>query len=210
MARKGIPIVVSAASGTGKTSLCLRLLETLSQVERSVSYTTRAPRGAEADGRDYYFVSADKFRDMIAKDAFVEWAEVFGNHYGTGVEAVRRQLADGVDVFLDIDVQGGLQIRERFPEALLIFLLPPSMEELKRRLINRATDAADVIERRLREARSEIAQCRDYDYLVVNDDFDKAAADLRAIVVASRYRVDRNDALVDRLVGSVAEPPARA
>ena len=191
--------MVSAASGTGKTSLCRRLLTTLSYVERSVSYTTRAPRGEELDGRDYHFIDDAKFDEMIAGDAFIEWAEVFGQRYGTGEAAVRRQLEDGVDVFLDIDVQGGLQIRERFPDALLIFLLPPSLDELRRRLVNRATDAPDEIERRLREARSEIAQCRGYDYLVVNDDFDKAAADLRGIVVAARSRASRNGALVDVL-----------
>ena len=200
MSKPGIPIVVSAASGTGKTSLCLKLLETLSKVERSVSYTTRKPRGEEIDGRDYHFVDDPTFDRMIAENAFIEHADVFGFRYGTGYAAIRRQLDEGVDVLLDIDVQGGLQIRDSLPESLLIFLLPPSMTELRRRLINRATDAPDVIERRLREARNEIAQCRGYDYLVLNDDFDKAAADLRAIVIAARNTAHRNDELVDALV----------
>lgn len=197
--RKGIPIVVSAASGTGKTSLCVRLLQTLSHVERSISYTTRAPRGDEIDGRDYYFVTREEFEKMIEADEFLEWAEVFGQRYGTGESAVRKQLDAGVDVLLDIDVQGGLQVQQRLPEAVLLFLLPPSMEELRRRLINRATDAPDEIERRLGEASKEMRQCRCYDYLVLNDDFDKAASDLRSIVVGARHRTKRNLEWINRL-----------
>ena len=197
--RKGIPIVVSAASGTGKTSLCVRLLQTLSHVERSISYTTRAPRGDEVDGRDYYFVSREKFDEMIEEGEFLEWADVFGQRYGTGESAVRKQLDAGVDVLLDIDVQGGLQVQERLPEAILLFLLPPSMEELRRRLFNRATDAPDEIERRLGEASNEMGQCRQYDYLVLNDDFDKAAADLRSIIVGARHRTKRNLNWINRL-----------
>jgi len=197
--RKGIPIVVSAASGTGKTSLCVRLLETLSHVERSISYTTRAPRGEEVDGRDYYYIEGDEFDRMVQADEFLEWADVFGKKYGTGEAAVRKQLDAGVDVLLDIDVQGGLQVQKRLPEAVLIFLLPPSMDELRRRLINRATDAPDEIERRLNEASNEMQQCRNYDYLVLNDDFDKAASDLRSIIVGARHRTNRNLEWVDRL-----------
>ena len=197
--RKGIPIVVSAASGTGKTSLCVRLLQTLSHVERSISYTTRAPRGEEVDGRDYYYVEDNEFDRMVQADEFLEWADVFGKKYGTGEAAVRKQLDAGVDVLLDIDVQGGLQVQERLPEAVLIFLLPPSMDELRRRLINRATDAPDEIERRLSEASNEMQQCRNYDYLVLNDDFDKAASDLRSIIVGARHRTNRNLMWVDRL-----------
>jgi guanylate kinase len=197
--RKGIPIVVSAASGTGKTSMCVRLLQTLSHVERSISYTTRAPRGDEVHGRDYYFISRQEFARMVAADELLEWAEVFGQHYGTGEESVREQLDVGVDVLLDIDVQGGLQVQQKLPEAVLIFLLPPSMAELRRRLINRATDAPDEIERRLSEASTEMSQCRLYDYLVLNDDFDKAASDLRAVVIASRHRAKRNLHWIDRL-----------
>jgi len=198
--RKGLPIVISAASGTGKTSLCLRLLESLSSVTRSVSYTTRRPRGTEQHGRDYYFVDDDEFDRMIAADEFVEWAEVFGRRYGTGIQSVQEQLDQGLDVLLDIDVQGGSQIRKRLPSALLVFLLPPSMDELRRRLNNRATDSPDAIERRLGEAKSEIAQCAVYDYLVVNDDFEKAAADLRAIVTAARLEASRPTTLIETLL----------
>ena len=196
---KGIPIVVSAASGTGKTSLCKRLLETLSHTARSISYTTRAPRGGEAHGQDYFFVDDAEFDRMIAAGELIEWAEVFGRRYGTGFRAVQDQLAEGVDVLLDIDVQGGGQVRERLEHALLIFLLPPSMEELRRRLVNRAEDAPDAIARRLNEAKEEIRASASYDYLVVNDDFEQAATDLRAIVRTHRLRRNRRDDLVAAL-----------
>lgn len=197
--RRGIPIVVSAASGTGKTSLCLKLLEMLSNVTRSVSYTTRDPRGAERDGIDYHFVSDEEFERLVQAGEFLEWAEVFGKRYGTGLSATVEKLDQGLDVLLDIDVQGGAQIKTRLPEALLIFLLPPTMEELARRLENRATDSTDQVERRLKEARREIAQCGLYDYLVVNDDFEKAAADLRAIVTSARLQAARPE-IVQRLL----------
>lgn len=202
MARNGILIVISAASGTGKTSLRRRLLETLSNTARSISYTTRKPRGDEIHGREYFFVDSAEFDRMVANKEFIEWAEVFGHRYGTGLKAVRDQLATGVDVLLDIDVQGGAQIKELMKDALLIFLLPPSMAELRRRLVNRATDAPEVIERRLANAKLEIGQSRCYDFLVVNDDFDRAAADMRAIIQASRMQVNRPDDLVEALLSS--------
>lgn len=205
MKRKGIPIVISAASGTGKTSLCIRLLETLTHVTRSISYTTRAPRGTELHGRNYYFVEDAEFDRMIAADEFIEWAEVFGHRYGTSIGSVKDQLESGLDVLLDIDVQGGKQLRRKLPQSLLIFLLPPSMEELRRRLVNRATESPDAIARRLAEARSEIAECEIYDYLIVNDDFEKAAADLRAIVTAARLRASRPTDVVDELLRSDGE-----
>jgi guanylate kinase len=200
--RVGIPIVISAASGTGKTSLCARLLSTLSQTARNISYTTRAPRGEELDGVNYHFVSDETFDAMIALGEFIEHAEVFGHRYGTGLKWVQKQLASGVDVLLDIDVQGGAQIRDRLPEALLIFLLPPSMDELRRRLTNRATDAPDAIARRLAKAKDEIKQAERYEYLVVNDDFEAAADELRAIIKACRIRRNRRAALIESLVSS--------
>jgi guanylate kinase len=184
----GIPIVISAASGTGKTSLCLRLLRTLTKTARSVSYTTRRPRGEEVDGRDYCFVDELEFDRMIRAGEFVEWAEVYRYRYGTSYRSVENQLKQGLDVLLDIDVQGGMQIRERLPDALLVFLLPPSMDELRRRLVNRATDSAEQIDVRLDNARQEIARARSYDYLIVNDDFEAAAEEVRAIVRAHRIR----------------------
>lgn len=202
MQRRGFPIVISAASGTGKTSLCRRLLQTMSHTARSISYTTRAPRGDEVDGRDYHFVDGATFDRMIARNEFIEWAQVFEHRYGTGFKAVQEQLESGVDVLLDIDVQGGSQIRERMPDALLVFLLPPSMAELRRRLVNRATDAPDVIETRLAEARTEIREAANYEYLVVNDDFEQAAVDLRAIVRARRLQRNRRNDLLQRLLGA--------
>lgn len=192
--------MISAASGTGKTSLRRRLLETLNNTARSISYTTRSPRGDEMHGRDYYFTDEREFDRMVRDNEFIEWAVVFGYRYGTALKTVKEQLASGFDVLLDIDVQGGQQIRRELPDALLIFLLPPSMDELRRRLVNRATDSPQVIERRLGEARNEIAQCKFYDYLVVNDDLEKAASDMRAIILAQRMRVNRPDDLVARLL----------
>ncbi len=202
MNRTGIPIVISAASGTGKTSLCKALLKTLSHTARSISYTTRSARGGEVDGVDYHFVDDATFDRMVAEDAFIEWAQVFEHRYGTGVASVREQLQSGVDVLLDIDVQGGAQIRDKLPDALMIFLLPPSMSELRRRLVNRAEDAPDVIEQRLAEAKAEIERSTVYDYLVVNDEFEQAAIDLRAIVRAHRLRQNRPTELVEGLLGS--------
>ena len=199
-ARKGIPIVVSAASGTGKTSLCKRLLETLSQTARSISYTTRPARGHEREGRDYHFVDEATFDRMIEAGDFLEWAAVHDHRYGTGVSAVREQLGLGLDVLLDIDVQGGAQVRRRLDHALLIFLLPPSMQELRRRLVNRAEDDPAEVGRRLQRAREEIRQADGYDYLVVNDDFDAAADLLRAIIRTHRVAVNRPEALVRALL----------
>lgn len=202
MKKKGILIVISAASGTGKTSLRRRLLETLSNTERSISFTTRAPRGEEVHGRDYSFVDDAEFQRMIDRGDFIEWAEVYGYRYGTAWSMVRHQLESGVDVLLDIDVQGGQQIKAMMPEALLIFVLPPSMTELRRRLVNRATDAPEVIERRLAKAKDELRVSRIYDYLVVNEDFDRAASEMRAIILAARLRVNRPDDLVETLLAS--------
>lgn len=201
IAKQGIPIVISAASGTGKTSLCIRLLETLSNIARSVSFTTRPKRGHEEDGRDYHFIDHSTFESMIQRGEFVEWAQVFQQRYGTAFAAVQDQLRSGVDVLLDIDVQGGEQIQQRFPNALTVFLLPPSMNELRRRLENRATEGADAIERRLAEARREIDKGQQsYDLLVVNDDFEQAAADLRAAIRAHRLRHRRPNGLVAALL----------
>ena len=198
--RRGIPIVVSAASGTGKTSLCVRLLRTLSHAARSISFTTRPPRGDEVHGRDYYFVSEGEFDRMVHDDELLEWASVFDRRYGTGSRVVQEQLQRGIDVLLDIDVQGGQQIKSKLPEALTIFLLPPSMDELRRRLVNRATEAPDAVERRLMEARREIEQGRGYDLLIVNDDFEQAAEDLRAAIRTHRLMRNRPAELMESLL----------
>ncbi|MCB9652780.1 MAG: guanylate kinase [Deltaproteobacteria bacterium] len=200
--RRGLAIVVSAASGTGKTSLCRALLKTLSNVASSISYTTRKPRGEEEHGREYYFVDDATFDRMIEGREFVEWAEVFGRRYGTAFHTVEEQLDAGTDVLLDIDVQGGAQIRDRVAGAVLIFLLPPSMDELRRRLTNRAEDSLCDIERRLAEAKEEIQASGPYDYLLINDDFDEALSTLRSVIRAERLRRSRPNELVQRLLSA--------
>ncbi len=178
--------VVAAPSGAGKTTLVRMLLAEERAVHLSISFTTRAPRPGEQDGREYHFVGVDRFRAMIAQDEFLEWAEVHGNFYGTSKKWIGEQLAAGHDVLLEIDWQGAQQVRKIFPEAIGIFILPPSMEELSRRLTGRGTDAADVIERRLAAAEAEMRHVGEFDYAIINDQLDQALQDLRAIVRSSR------------------------
>ncbi|MEW5746578.1 MAG: guanylate kinase [Nitrospirota bacterium] len=191
--RKGSLFVVSAPSGAGKTSLCQKLCEILPGIRYSVSYTTRAPRPGEIDDVHYTFVDAAAFRAMAAAGEFVEWAEVHGNFYGTSRRRIEELLQAGTDVILDIDVQGARQIRRSLPGCLLLFILPPSMEVLKQRLTGRMSDTAAVIERRLRNALAEIAEYKNYDYVIINDLFDEALRDLSSIVLAERVRVTKID-----------------
>ena len=190
---RGFPVVLSAASGTGKTTLSKMLLDADPRLVLSISYTTRAPRGSEENGVDYHFVDVGTFEGMIAQDAFIEHALVHGNRYGSSKEWTRKQLDAGRDVVFDIDVQGGAQIKKLFPEALLLFILPPSMQELEGRLRRRGTDSDDVIARRLEAARQEItAGIAHYDYVVVNERVEQALGDLLAILRARRLaKVDR-------------------
>lgn len=183
---KGHLYIISAASGTGKTSLVRRLLEVDPQVVVSVSHTTRGKRAGEIDGRDYNFVTLEEFDRRIGEGQFLEYAEVFGNKYGTSQVWVQKQLDQGLDVILEIDWQGAAQVRRLMPSAKSIFILPPSREVLENRLRNRGTDAEDVIARRLSEAVSEMSHYGEFDYLVVNDDFSDALADLAAIFRAGR------------------------
>lgn len=202
MTRRGFPVVLSAASGTGKTTLGHMLLDGDQELRLSVSFTTRKPRGEERDGVDYHFVDEATFREMIARGAFLEWAEVHGNLYGSSAEWTEEQLALGHDVLFDIDVQGGQQIKARFPEACLVFLVPPSMEELAERLKRRGTDDAAVIERRLNAARQEIEEgLATYDYVITNDRLDRALFDLTAIVRAHRLKGLNRQKMRDRLLG---------
>jgi guanylate kinase len=186
--RRGIPIVLSAASGTGKTTLGHRLITRFGDIRLSISYTTRPPRGGEQDGVDYHFVSTTQFEDMVRSNAFIEWAQVHGNLYGTAWNEVTRRLEIGEDVLLDIDVQGGKSIKDRIPEALLVFLLPPSMSELRRRLSSRGTETTEQVQIRLLNARREIEAATFYDYLIVNDDLDRAADALSSVVSVERLR----------------------
>jgi guanylate kinase len=182
--------VVSAPSGGGKTSLVNALLERDARVALSVSHTTRAPRPGERDGVHYYFVDEASFAGLVERGAFLEHARVFGHRYGSGRDAVELQLAAGHDVLLDIDWQGARQVRSSFPAARTIFILPPSMAELRRRLVKRRQDSDEVIDRRMRAARDEISHAAEFDFLVVNDDFDAALADLYSIV--RQGRLDRS------------------
>ncbi len=180
--------VVAAPSGAGKSSLVNALMEVDAGVRPSVSHTTRPPRGQELQGREYHFVGEDVFDTMVASDGFVEWAEVHGNRYGTSRRAIEERIAAGHDVVLEIDWQGALQIRGRFANAVLIFILPPSWDELRSRLTRRGEDSADTIELRLANAREELAQAKKFDYVIINEVFERALFDLKAIVHAQRLK----------------------
>jgi guanylate kinase len=183
--------IVSAPSGSGKTTLVSRLLASLPGLMFSVSYTTRKPRGDEVDGRSYRFVSRPDFEAMIARGEFLEWAEVFGNYYGTHRGILEEAQAQGKDLVLDIDVQGARQLRSRIPEAVSVFILAPSRQILEHRLRARGEDREDVIERRLRDAAEEIRNYSRYDYVLINRDLDDSDATLSAIVRAERARRTR-------------------
>lgn len=185
---KGTLFVISAPSGAGKTSLVARMLQLDVRLGVSVSHTTRPIRPGEQEGENYHFVSREAFEKMILRDEFLEHADVFGNYYGTSQRWVEATLAHGQDVILEIDWQGAAQVRRLMPECVGIFIVPPSPEALRQRLEGRGTDAPDVIERRLREASAECAHALAFDYLVVNDDFDAALADLLSIARAHRLR----------------------
>lgn len=186
--------VIAAPSGAGKTSLVQALMAADPRLRFSVSHTTRKPRPGEVDGRDYHFIDEDAFQRMVGERAFLEHAEVFGRCYGTSRAAVEERLAAGEDVILEIDWQGARQIRALLPTCVSIFILPPSREELERRLRGRATDAPDVIEQRLALAVAEMRHYGEFEYLVINDRFDVALTDLQAIVRAARCRTDRQAA----------------
>jgi len=187
----GVLFVVSAPSGAGKTSLLRALIPTDPRLRLSISHTTRAPRPGEADGVHYHFVDRAAFEAMVAAGEFLEHAQVFDNLYGTAERSVRAVLGGDLDVVLEIDWQGARQVRARFPEAVSVFVAPPSVAALRERLSGRGQDSADVIERRMRDARGELSHFGEYDYLVVNDVFEQALADLRAIVAAERLRRPR-------------------
>jgi guanylate kinase len=205
---RGLLLVVSSPSGAGKTTLCNRLRQEFPKLGFSVSYTTRQPRPGETEGVEYHFVSPSRFQEMAANDEFAEYAMVHGNMYGTSAKQVSTALENGRDLLFDIDFQGGRQLRTRFPgEVLLAFILPPSLRELERRLRRRATDADEVIAQRLKVARSELAHYDEYDYLIVNDDFDKAYDALRAIYVAALHRRQRQAAVAQQLLEGQEELP---
>jgi guanylate kinase len=195
--KRGRLFVVTAPSGAGKTTLTKALLGGDPELRFSVSYTTRAPRAGEQDGRDYYFVSRQQFQRMIDRDELLEHARVFDNFYGTGRAPIEQHLAAGRSVLLDIDWQGARQVRQRMADSVLVFIMPPSLAELERRLRGRGTDGEEVIRRRLSEARDDMAKWQDFDYVVVNDALDEALTALRSILGGTNTR-NRTD-----------EPPLR-
>jgi guanylate kinase len=180
--------VVAAPSGAGKSSLVKALLELDSHLQPSVSHTTRGPRGQEKHGREYFFVSSAEFDAMVAADAFVEWAHVHSQRYGTSKKAIEDRMAQGADVILEIDFQGALQIKNIFANAVCIFILPPSWEELRSRLERRGEDTAEVIDMRMKNAQVEVAQAEKFDFVIINELFDRALFDLKAIVHSQRLK----------------------
>jgi len=196
MTREGILFVISAPSGAGKTSLCKEIVDIFPALRHSVSYTTRPKREGETDGVDYHFVTPPAFLAMVEAGAFAEWAEVHGNRYGTSLAFLEQCRADGIDILLDIDCQGAAQLKSSCAQAVFIFVLPPSLEELERRLRGRNTDLPEVIARRIGNARDELRQAHWYDYLIVNDDFSQARDMLRAIVVAESCRTTRQTGII--------------
>lgn len=187
----GLLFIVSSPSGGGKTSLVKALLEAEPAVRLSVSYTTRAPRPGEVDGRDYHFVTVPEFERMLEAGEFLESAIIYGNHYGTSQNWIERERAEGRDVLLEIDWQGAQQVRRLMRQVVSIFILPPSPEVLETRLRGRRQDSEEVVARRLAAAREEIGHVSEYEYVIINDDFDRAALDLRSIIRAERLKLAR-------------------
>jgi guanylate kinase len=198
--KEGILFIVSGASGTGKSTLCRAMLEAFPDLRFSVSHTTRPPRAGDQEGRDYSFVSPEDFQKMIDGDGFVEWAEIYGHRYGTSKEMLDKARREGRDLLLDIDGQGARQLRNQRIPGVFVFILPPSLEELKLRLRGRKTEGKEVLEERVRKAQAEISQARFYDYWVVNDDLAKAREQLKAIILAERCRRERQPEAVDKLL----------
>ncbi len=191
MDRRGILFIISAPSGTGKTTLCKQLAANLPGLWHSISYTTRKPRPGEEHGREYYFIEEQPFRDMIARNEFVEWAHVYGHLYGTPRKSLTEKTEQGIDVLLEIDVQGAMQVKKRFEDSVAIFILPPSMTVLRARLQTRASDTADEIQRRLNKVKEEVWSYREYAYVVRNEDLGQSLRDLESIFWSERLKTKR-------------------
>ena len=193
MERRGLLFVVSAPSGAGKTTLCKELISVVPGLRHSISYTTRKPRPDEEHGREYFFVEETLFQEMVNRNEFAEWAPVYGSFYGTPRTALTEMIEKGVDVLLEIDAQGAIQIKKKFADAIFIYIMPPSIEALRTRLILRGADPPEEINRRLQKAREEVWSYRDYYYIVRNEDMKQALKELEAIVLAERIKTKRID-----------------
>ncbi len=189
---KGLLIVVSGASGTGKGTVCKKLLEDMPKISYSVSATTRAARPGETDGKEYYFLSRAEFEERISKNDFLEYAEVYGNYYGTPLNEIETRINSGESILLEIDTQGALKVKDRCPEGVFIFLLPPSLAELRKRIEGRGTETPEVLEKRFNAALEEISVGKKYDYVVVNDEVEKAVEKIKAVISAESCKVSRN------------------
>jgi guanylate kinase len=191
--RRGILFIISAPSGTGKTTLCKQLTASIPGLWHSISYTTRKPRPGEEHGREYFFIEEVKFQEMIDRHEFVEWARVYGHLYGTPRKSLADKIEQGIDVLLEIDVQGALQVKKKFEDAVLVFILPPSMHALRTRLQTRASDSAEEIQRRLQKVKEEVWNYREYTYIVRNDDLVCSLRDLENVFLAERLKTKRMD-----------------
>ncbi|QNU68554.1 guanylate kinase [Ruminiclostridium herbifermentans] len=200
MQQKGLLVVLSGPSGAGKGTVCQKLLEHRETVKYSVSATTRKPREGEIEGKNYFFVSESKFLDMIDNDGLIEWDKYCDNYYGTPKSYVESCIQDGLDVVLEITVAGALEIKQKYPECVLIFILPPSYDELKRRIVCRGTECCDVIEKRLEQAYKEMKYASKYDYLVLNDCVDNAVLNIEKILDAERLKPSRNTELLNTFI----------
>lgn len=197
MSERGKLIVLSGPSGAGKSTVVGKCMEKRNDICFSVSVTTRNPRPGEVDGKDYFFITRERFAEMVENDELLEHAEYVSNAYGTPRAAVEKRLSEGYNVILDIEIQGARQVHEKMPEAVMLFVVPPSLGELERRLKSRGTETAEVIEGRLARARQEYAEADFYDWLIINDDADAAAAELSAVITASRCRFEDRKSILE-------------
>ncbi|MBZ4652775.1 MAG: Gmk [Peptococcaceae bacterium] len=195
--KKGLLIVISGPSGVGKGTICRELFNHYNDIVYSVSTTTRKPRPGEVEGRHYFFTTEEEFKKLIAQDAFLEWAQVYGNYYGTPRQYVEEILQAGKDCILEIDIQGALQVKQKMPEGIFIFVVPPSLQELIRRITCRGTEDPSEIEKRMSQVSEEMSHLQDYDYIVVNDEVPSAVEKVRAIIVAERCRSSRMCKLIN-------------